>query len=1061
MLARIATLLLLLSAAALTPSRSDAALRAEGVATSSPAQVIILRSLAFRNRTEARLVGEQGTFEDPLPSHSNLRSAAQMVRSALGARRDTDSLRDYALLCLVRGDTDGAVDALRAANALAPEEARILSDLSAAYLERAVQQRRPIDLLYALGAAERALQREAFFLPGLYNKALVLERLNLDLQAARTWTQLLREEPAPSWREKAQEHLEHIARQITDGFQLVGYQEQFLEKVELQDQEALRRLLTADSRRGRYAIEEVFLARWAEAVLKREPAEAARHLSSAAIAAHLYTEVTGDPFLQDTTNSIAEVVNHSPATVMRALARSHQGYALAREHMAVGEYAEALALFSAIEAQLTTLRGPFVLRVRLGRASASYFLGNREVAREWLTSVRETAVQKRFVALAGDSSWLLGLCDFAESDFANAQEAYELALAFFRSTNETESIAGAHNLIAETLDRQGAFEEGWRHRYQALELLSTGSDPLRLYQLYAVSAISAVAKAQPEVALAFQQGAVAQARRLGNPVALTHALMWQARYEARAGDLARARAAAEEAKATSAQIPDAIARGTAEVGALLAQAEVAQVKQPLAALELLGDALSFARVADSSYHVVDIHFLRSRLWERLGEPDAAVEELDRCIDALEGRKTRIRDLARHLLVVDQSRAAFDRAARLQVGILGKACKAFEYVERRRARESEDLILDLPGGERQLQELNAAGSAEWLGCDAARRSLSAGEAIVSYVNLEGKLYAWLLTRSSVRFARIAGKPREIKQSMVGLQNAALGRGEPAPFHRWAVALGKTLLEPLQLDAARIDRIAFVVDPPFDGIPYAALVNPMTGRYLVRDHVVVTSPSVAAYLSAVERRESGRQKPVNRVAFLGDPAFDRASMPSLSPLPRAREQSVQNARLYEEATVLLGSRVTVMAFRREAARVRILQFAGHAKVQREAPMWSRLILAPGLQEADRAYLTAGDIYSLDMRNAALVVLAMCGEMPKEEGLGTAFVGPFARAFLGAGVPGVVATMWPIEDGDTAGFLQLFHEVLSKTGDPTRALQVAQSEFSKRPESTIWAAFQFVGA
>lgn len=74
--------------------------------------------------------------------------------------------------------------------------------------------------------------------------------------------------------------------------------------------------------------------------------------------------------------------------------------------------------------------------------------------------------------------------------------------------------------------------------------------------------------------------------------------------------------------------------------------------------------------------------------------------------------------------------------------------------------------------------------------------------------------------------------------------------------------------------------------------------------------------------------------------------------------------------------------------------------------------------------------------------------------------------ARAFLAAGVPSVLATLWDVEDRATGRFLDLFYAHLLQGNDVMSSLQAAQiaslrslDESLRSPRS--WAAFNLVGA
>jgi CHAT domain-containing protein len=109
----------------------------------------------------------------------------------------------------------------------------------------------------------------------------------------------------------------------------------------------------------------------------------------------------------------------------------------------------------------------------------------------------------------------------------------------------------------------------------------------------------------------------------------------------------------------------------------------------------------------------------------------------------------------------------------------------------------------------------------------------------------------------------------------------------------------------------------------------------------------------------------------------------------------------------------------------------------------------------------YLRAGEIAShrIDTR---LVVLSGC-----ESALGRGVVGEgvagLTSAFLSAGVPAVVATLWAIDDEVTADLMREFYGALSAGEPVARALSRAQAAIGGRGETShpfFWAGYVVVG-
>ncbi len=117
---------------------------------------------------------------------------------------------------------------------------------------------------------------------------------------------------------------------------------------------------------------------------------------------------------------------------------------------------------------------------------------------------------------------------------------------------------------------------------------------------------------------------------------------------------------------------------------------------------------------------------------------------------------------------------------------------------------------------------------------------------------------------------------------------------------------------------------------------------------------------------------------------------------------------------------------------------------------------VFMAPGGKDDGR--LEVREIFGLDL-SAQLVVLSAC-----ETGLGKLSTGDelvgLQRAFLYAGTPAVVTTLWKVDDRASFVLMREFYDGLAKT-DVGLALQAAQRAAMKEfPHPFAWAAFGLTG-
>ena len=122
-----------------------------------------------------------------------------------------------------------------------------------------------------------------------------------------------------------------------------------------------------------------------------------------------------------------------------------------------------------------------------------------------------------------------------------------------------------------------------------------------------------------------------------------------------------------------------------------------------------------------------------------------------------------------------------------------------------------------------------------------------------------------------------------------------------------------------------------------------------------------------------------------------------------------------------------------------------------------MASALLLAPGNGEDGR--LEVRELFATEL-SARLVVLSACETGLGKLSRGDELVG-LQRAFLYAGTPAVVTTLWKVDDRASFMLMRTFYEGLQGKG-PTEALRAAQRALIVDfPHPYAWAAFVLTGA
>jgi CHAT domain-containing protein len=150
--------------------------------------------------------------------------------------------------------------------------------------------------------------------------------------------------------------------------------------------------------------------------------------------------------------------------------------------------------------------------------------------------------------------------------------------------------------------------------------------------------------------------------------------------------------------------------------------------------------------------------------------------------------------------------------------------------------------------------------------------------------------------------------------------------------------------------------------------------------------------------------------------------------------------------------------------DLSRYRILHFATHALVNSRHPELSGVVLSlvDEQGQAQDGFLRVHEIYSLKLAGD-LVVLSACQTALGKEVRGEGLLG-LTQAFMYAGAPRVVVSLWNVSDEATAELMKRFYRAMLVDGlRPGAALRAAQVGLSREPRWAApyyWAGFVLQG-
>jgi CHAT domain-containing protein len=160
----------------------------------------------------------------------------------------------------------------------------------------------------------------------------------------------------------------------------------------------------------------------------------------------------------------------------------------------------------------------------------------------------------------------------------------------------------------------------------------------------------------------------------------------------------------------------------------------------------------------------------------------------------------------------------------------------------------------------------------------------------------------------------------------------------------------------------------------------------------------------------------------------------------------------------ADVHVGDAATASALHASAGKYNILHLISHYELNKTTPLFSRLFLAP--DKDGKRTLELHEVYGLGLKGVDLVVLSVCQSNSGDHSRGDDITG-LSRAFMSAGAPTVIASLWKVDDQATSELMASFYKCLGKGESKAEALSHAQAETrAKYPHPFFWAGFVLTG-
>ncbi len=354
-----------------------------------------------------------------------------------------------------------------------------------------------------------------------------------------------------------------------------------------------------------------------------------------------------------------------------------------------------------------------------------------------------------------------------------------------------------------------------------------------------------------------------------------------------------------------------------------------------------------------------------------------------------------------------------KGLRRELGEADRAYNAFLAKVRKEDKEQASLMTVEPLTLKNVQEL-----------------LDPETTLLEYFITKRRTFVWIVEKDKMRFIRLQLEKKELAKLVKTFRDTIYKLGEKEKFTEVSTALYEQLIEPV-LPHVTGKELVIVPHEVLHYLPFHALFSP-NDRYLIEDYPIYYLPSASLLKFTTAKRRASRGQSL--LAFgnpdLGDPRMD---------LKFAGLEVQQIKRHYSQSIVLVKKEATEEKGKDLSPDHDILHFATHAQLNEFDPMSSALLLVQGGDEDGR--LEVKEVFGMNL-NANLVVLSACETALGKLSSGDELVG-LTRAFIYAGTPSVMASLWRVTDNSTARLMASFYKNL-KTMSKVEALRRAQLEF-----------------
>jgi CHAT domain-containing protein/tetratricopeptide (TPR) repeat protein len=956
-----------------------------------------------------------------------------------------------------------------------PADAQLHSDLGAAYLERGKAEmsdkesgKSLVDFGKSIEEISKALDLDGSLLEALYNRALCHQYMPLPQQAADDWRQYLVKDSTSQWAEEARRNLKALEEKNNDHSEKQqGALENFIRAYRAGDDEAAWRLYTRGHKSSGNAITEALLnSCLGQSDEAKESCRALTYLGQ------LELRRANDAYTSDMSKLYASASSQERSVLSQARTEIRQGYELFTH----SKITEAMEWFTRARARFEQLGDT-------GEAlSADYAIAHGAAVQPDIKRGLEIFARITPICEGKNYRWLLAQClserahiQLNLNNYSEAIDDGSRAMHLSEEVQDWNGMCGSLLQIASINSFLNDQERSLAFLQRSLAL-GDGTDAQQTWGTYIAISFNFNALGLYRAALDCQREALQVALKMDRPLLISRSYQYLGLTYGSLKFYDEAIRNVQRAYQEGQQLSSERSGQNMMANASLKLGDLYRVSgDPPRAIRAYDESLLLYDELGFSHYSYVAH--KGKFLSYLAEKDDAMasQELPVVLQLFEGHREKILEERQRNLFFDNEQDVYDLAIAFTYSRMGDSRRAFEYSESSRARSLHDMIRN---GKRVIESddgpnLVIPKVAQPLTLSEIQERIPDSVQILQYAVLEDKLLVWYVSKIgfTARTVDINAKTLAEAVASVHRQTTSMDESDNDGATRGLRGLYDILIKPVEGLLEKNKLLCIVPDKSLHYIPFDALISTTSGRYLIQDYRLSTSLSSSVFIDCTEAAQRAGATREERLLAVGNPSFDRRDYPQLQDIAAAEREVEQIAEFYQSARVLVNKQAKASVVRTELERSDVVHFAAHYLIDPRSSLSSKLLLAKeqGNDTQPRGQpdgsLEAREVYRMNLARTRLVVLSAC-QTGIEHHYGGEGAISYARPFIVAGVPIVVASLWPVDFDATADLMIAFHRHRKQDHLPTvEALRRAQlemitSENTRYRRPYYWAAFETIG-